>query len=517
MKFFLDTASLKDISWAAQAGLIDGITTNPSLLAKQAGDLDPRDVLKEICSLVDGPVSAEVVAVDADAMVREGQELAKIADNIVVKIPMLEAGMVAVRRLAEAGIKTNVTLCFSSVQCLIAAKAGAAYVSPFIGRLDDVGQEGMDVIREARVIDAGLPDLALARLRAHLDNADLERVAEHEKRIRHDVMAHIHHLGEQAPTARPFIHLGATSAYVTDNADLILMREGLQLLLGRVAAVLVALAKPARRYRDVACLAYTHFQPAQLTTVGKRITLSMQDLLLDAEELLHRLDTLQFRGVKGTTGTQASFLELFDGDDDKVRELDVRVARRMAFTRVFPITGQTYTRKLDAQVLAALAGIAQSAAKFATDLRLLQHEGEMLEPFESDQVGSSAMAYKRNPMRAERMTGLARFVIELEGNAWHTAAEQWLERTLDDSANRRLVIPEAFLASDAILVLATNVAAGLEVREPVIARHVAAQLPFLATERLLMRGVKAGGDRQRLHEVIRTHSLAVAQAVAEDR
>ena len=371
----------------------------------------------------------------------------------------------------------------------------------------------MEVERELGV---DIPERALAELRAHLDDADLERAAEHEKRIRHDVMAHIHHLGEQAPAARPFIHLGATSAYVTDNTDLILMREGLQLLLGRVAAVLVALAKPARRYRDVPCLAYTHFQPAQLTTVGKRITLWMQELLLDAEEVLHRLDTLQFRGVKGTTGTQASFLELFDGDDDKVRELDARVARRMGFTRVFPITGQTYTRKLDAQVLAALAGIAQSAAKFATDLRLLQHEGEMLEPFESDQVGSSAMAYKRNPMRAERMTGLARFVIELEGNAWHTAAEQWLERTLDDSANRRLVIPEAFLASDAILVLATNVAAGLEVREPVIARHVAAQLPFLATERLLMRGVKAGGDRQRLHEVIRTHSLAVAQAVAEE-
>jgi adenylosuccinate lyase len=208
-------------------------------------------------------------------------------------------------------------------------------------------------------------------------------------------------------------------------------------------------------------------------------------------------------------------MELFDGADDKVRELDARVARRMGFTRVFPVTGQTYTRKLDAQVLATLAGIAQSAAKFATDLRLLQHEGEMLEPFESEQVGSSAMAYKRNPMRAERMTGLARFVIELEGNGWHTAAEQWLERTLDDSANRRLVLPEAFLATDAILVLATNVAAGLEVRELVIARHVAAQLPFLVTERLLMRGVKAGGDRQRLHEVIRTHSLAAAQAVAE--
>jgi adenylosuccinate lyase len=328
-------------------------------------------------------------------------------------------------------------------------------------------------------------------------------------------MAHIHHLGEQAPAARPFIHLGATSAYVTDNADLLLMREGLELLLGRLAAVLVALSKLARRYRDLPCLAYTHFQPAQLTTVGKRVTLWMQEFLLDAAEVLHRLETLQFRGVKGTTGTQASFLELFDGDDEKVRELDARVTRKMGFTRVFPVTGQTYPRKIDAQVLAALAGIAQSAAKFATDLRLLQHEGEMLEPFESDQVGSSAMAYKRNPMRAERMTSLARFTIELEGNAWHTAAEQWLERTLDDSANRRLVLPEAFLATDAILVLATNVAAGLEVREPVIARHVAEQLPFLATERLLVRGVKAGGDRQRLHEVIRTHSLAVAQAVAE--
>jgi adenylosuccinate lyase len=370
----------------------------------------------------------------------------------------------------------------------------------------------MEVERE---LGLAIPERALTELRAHLDDADLDRAAELEKRLRHDVMAHIHHLADQAPAARPFIHLGATSAYVTDNADLILMRDGLELLLGRIAAVLVALAKLARRDRALPCLAYTHFQPAQLTTVGKRVTLWMQEFLLDAEEVLGRLAALQFRGVKGTTGTQASFLELFDGDDDKVRELDTRVALKMGFTRVFPVTGQTYPRKLDAQVLAALAGVAQSAAKLATDLRLLQHEGEMLEPFESDQVGSSAMAYKRNPMRAERMTGLARFVIELSGNAWHTAAEQWLERTLDDSANRRLVLPEAFLASDAILVLATNVAAGLEVRQAVIARHVAAQLPFLATERLLMRGVKAGGDRQRLHEVIRTHSLAVAQAMAE--
>jgi len=360
-----------------------------------------------------------------------------------------------------------------------------------------------------------IPERALAEMREHVDDADLERAAEHEKRLRHDVMAHIHHLGEQALAARPYIHLGATSAYVTDNADLILMREGLELLLGRIAAVLVALSKLARRYRDLPCLAYTHFQPAQVTTVGKRATLWMQEFLLDAEELLHRRDTMQFRGVKGATGTQASFLELFGGDDEKVRELDVRVTRKMGFTKLFAVTGQTYTRKLDAQMLAALSGIAASAAKFATDLRLLQHEGEILEPFETEQVGSSAMAYKRNPMRAERMTSLARFVIELQGNGWHTAAEQWLERTLDDSANRRLVLPEAFLATDGILVLTTNVAAGLEVREAVIARHVVAQMPFLATEGLLMRAVKAGGDRQRFHEVIRAHSLAVAQAVAE--
>ena len=360
-----------------------------------------------------------------------------------------------------------------------------------------------------------IPEDALVQLRGHLDDVDLDKAAEYEKRLRHDVMAHIHALGDQAPAARPYLHLGATSAFVTDNADLLLMREGLQILLGRVAAVLVALGKLARRYRAVPCLAYTHFQPAQLTTVGKRITLWMADFALDAEELLHRIEFMQLRGVKGTTGTQASFLELFDGDHEKVRELDRRVARKMGFPRVYAVTGQTYTRKVDAQVLAVLSGVAASAAKIATDLRLLQHEGEILEPFESEQVGSSAMPYKRNPMRAERMTGLARYVIELEGNAWHTAATQWLERTLDDSANRRLVLPESFLAADAILVLATNVAAGLEVREPVIARHVAEALPFLATERLLMRGVKAGGDRQTLHEVIRRHSMATAQAMAE--
>ena len=352
-----------------------------------------------------------------------------------------------------------------------------------------------------------IPDAAIAQLRAHLDDADLDKAAEYERRLRHDVMAHIHHLGDQAPAARPYIHLGATSAFVTDNADLVLMREAMVLLLGRIGAVLVALAKQARRYRAVPCLAYTHFQAAQLTTVGKRMTLWMQDFALDADELLHRIATMRFRGVKGTTGTQASFLDLLDGDHAKVVELDNRVARVMGFDSVFAVTGQTYTRKLDAQILAVLSGVAQSTAKFATDLRLLQHEGEILEPFEGEQVGSSAMPYKRNPMRAERMAGLARFVIELEGNGAHTAAQQWLERTLDDSANRRLVIPESFLVTDALLVLATNVAAGLEVRESTIAEHVAETMPFLATERLLMRGVKAGGDRQQLHEVIRAHSL----------
>ena len=399
---------------------------------------------------------------------------------------------------------------------------GSRYASPAMQalwsdrrRIGEWRRLWLALMEGERELGLDIPDAAIAELHAHLDDVDLARAADHEKRLRHDVMAHIHALGEQAPAAMPYLHLGATSAFVTDNTDVLLMREGLRLLLGRLAAVLVALGKVARRHRALPCLAYTHFQPAQLTTVGKRVTLWMQDFALDAEELLHRLETLAFRGVKGTTGTQASFLELFNGDHAKVQALDGLVSRKMGFARVFPVTGQTYTRKQDAQVLAALSGIAASAAKFATDLRLLQHEGEILEPFESEQVGSSAMPYKRNPMRAERMTALARFVIELEGNAWHTAAVQWLERTLDDSANRRLVIPEAYLAADAILVLATNVAAGLEVREPVIRRHVAETLPYLVTERLLMRGVKAGGDRQALHEVIRRHSLATAEAVAE--
>jgi adenylosuccinate lyase len=365
-----------------------------------------------------------------------------------------------------------------------------------------------------RELGIDIPEQALTEMRAHLDDADLVVAARYERRFRHDVMAHIHAFADQAPSARAHLHLGATSAFVTDNADLVIMRDALRLLLGRLIAVLAALERFATRYAQLPCLAYTHYQPAQLTTVGKRATLWMQDFALDVEAVAHRIGSMRLRGCKGTTGTQASFLELFGGDHEKVRELDRRVAAKLGFQETFPVTGQTYTRKADSGVMDSLSGIAQSASKLAGDLRLLQHEGELLEPFESEQVGSSAMAYKRNPMRAERISGLARYVMSLPANTAQTAASQWLERSLDDSANRRLTLPEGFLATDAILVLATNIAAGLEVREDVIRRHVADQMPFMATERWLMLGVAAGGDRQSLHEVIRHHSLAVADAVS---
>jgi adenylosuccinate lyase len=365
-----------------------------------------------------------------------------------------------------------------------------------------------------RELGLDIPEQALAEMRAHLDDADLAAAARYERRFRHDVMAHIHAFADQAPQARPYLHLGATSAFITDNADLVIMRDGFRLLLGRLIAVLGALERFAVRYAELPCLAYTHFQPAQLTTVGKRAALWMQDFALDVEAVCHLLDTMRLRGAKGTTGTQASFLELYGGDHEKVRELDRRIAAKLGFKDTFLVTGQTYSRKVDSAVLDILSGIAQSAAKLAGDLRLLQHEGELLEPFESDQVGSSAMAYKRNPMRAERISGLARFVLSLPANAAQTAANQWLERSLDDSANRRLSLPEGFLATDAILVLVTNIVAGLEVREDVIRQHVDAQMPFMATERWLMVAVTAGGDRQQLHEVIRKHSLAVAEAVS---
>ncbi len=366
-----------------------------------------------------------------------------------------------------------------------------------------------------RDLGLDIPGAALEQMRTQLEDADPAEVRRYEARLRHDVMAHIHHFGDQAPAARPFLHLGATSAFVTDNADLILMREAIGLLLSRLIAVIRALAGFAARHRAMPTVAYTHFQPAQLTTVGKRATLWLQDFLFDAVALQRLAQDLPFRGCKGTTGTQASYLELFDGDHAKVQELDRRVAAAFGFARTIPVSGQTYTRKVDSWVLDALGGIAQSAAKFSTDLRLLQHEGEILEPAEREQVGSSAMPYKRNPMRAERITALARHVLSQLASAHHTAAAQWLERTLDDSAVRRLAIPESFLAADAILVLSTNVASGLEVVEAAVRRNVARVMPFMATERWLMLGVAAGGDRQDLHEVIRRHAWAVSEAVTE--
>jgi adenylosuccinate lyase len=363
----------------------------------------------------------------------------------------------------------------------------------------------------------GVPisDEAIAQMRAHLDDIDFDAAASYERRFRHDVMAHIHTYADVAPAARPFIHLGATSAYVTDNADLILMRRGMELLRDKVVRVLRALAAFAREWRDEPTLGSTHLQPAQPTTVGKRATLWMQDLVLDLGDLDYRIDTLPCRGVKGTTGTQASFLTLFDGDHEKVRRLDQLVAARIGFKTSIPVSGQTYTRKLDAQVLGVVAGAAASAAKFASDLRMLQSVGEMEEPFEEEQVGSSAMAYKRNPMRCERINSLARFVLNLEANANQTHSVQYFERTLDDSANRRLTIPESFLATDAILVLMENVVCGLEVHPARIRRRLADELPFMATEELIVRAVRAGGDRQQAHERIRQASVAAARALKD--
>jgi adenylosuccinate lyase len=360
-----------------------------------------------------------------------------------------------------------------------------------------------------------IPDEALAQMRAHLDDIDFETVAVYERRFRHDVMAHVHAFGDVAPAAHQFIHLGATSAFVTDNADLIVMRRGMVLLRGRALRVLRALAAFARQWRDEPTLGYTHLQPAQPTTVGKRATLWMQDLVLDIADLDHRIATLPFRGVKGTTGTQASFLEIFEGDHAKVRELDRMVTAAMDFPRSIPVSGQTYTRKLDAHVLGAVAGVAASAAKFSADVRMLQAFGEIEEPFERDQIGSSAMAYKRNPMRSERIASLARFVGSLEPNANQTHGVQFFERTLDDSANRRLSIPESFLATDAILGLMENVAAGLEVHPARIRRRLMDELPFMATEELIVRAVRAGGDRQDAHERIRKYSIDAARALKD--
>ncbi len=366
-------------------------------------------------------------------------------------------------------------------------------------------------------MELGLPVTAeqVAELEEHADEVDYEAARRWESKLRHDVMAHIHAYGEQCPKAMPIIHLGATSCYVGDNTDIILMREGLWLIRDKIVKVLAYLADFAETYKALPTLGFTHFQSAQLVTVGKRATLWMNDLLMDLEEIETRADRLALLGSKGTTGTQASFLELFDGDHQKVKELEDKIAAEMGFERVVPVSGQTYSRKMDWAVLSALSGIAQSASKFATDLRLLCHLKEVEEPFEANQIGSSAMPYKRNPMRCERICGLARYVMADVMNPAITAATQWFERTLDDSANKRISVPEAFLAVDAILNIYANVASGLVVHEKVIEKHVREELPFMATENIMMDAVKRGGDRQALHERIRQLSLEAGHTIKD--
>ncbi len=365
--------------------------------------------------------------------------------------------------------------------------------------------------------EAGLDisDEQLGQLREHLDDIDFAVAAKHEKARRHDVMAHVETLKELCPEAGPIIHLGATSCFVTDNTDLILLREALKLVATRLAGAIDRLASFAEQTKDMPCLGFTHLQPAQPTTVGKRACLWTYDLVMDLEELEHRLEQLKARSTKGTTGTQASFLHLFDGDSEKVGRLEARVAEKMGFAETYPVTGQTYSRKIDSQVLNVLSGIAQSAHKIATDFRILAHRKELEEPFGKSQIGSSAMPYKRNPMKSERICSLARFVMSVESSPAQTLATQWMERTLDDSANRRIVIPQAFLAVDSILAILQNVAGGLVVYPAVIAKNLGSELPFMASENIMMEAVKAGGDRQELHEQIRKHSLAAGDQVKQ--
>ncbi|HRK32737.1 MAG TPA: adenylosuccinate lyase [Tepidisphaeraceae bacterium] len=360
-----------------------------------------------------------------------------------------------------------------------------------------------------------ITDLAIEQMRANLHQIDFDKAAAWEQRLRHDVMAHVHTFEEAAPAAKGIVHLGATSQTVVDNADLVIMRDAMKLLCARLANAIDALGHFSARHRDLPTLGYTHFQPAQLTTVGKRATLWAQDFALDLEELEYRISSLRFRGVKGTTGTQATFLALFDGDHAKVEALDGSFTRAFGFEKSFVVTGQTHPRKIEAAIVSSLAGAAASVHRFCNDIRLLAGLKQMEEPFEAEQVGSSAMAYKRNPMRCERATGLSRFVISLAGSPLMTAAGQWLERTLDDSSNKRLSIPEAFLALDGALLIVTNVCRGLVVYPRVIESAIAAELPFMATEEILMAAVQAGGDRQALHEQIRTHSLAAAAEVKQ--
>jgi adenylosuccinate lyase len=366
-------------------------------------------------------------------------------------------------------------------------------------------------------MELGLPITQdqIEELKSHRDDLNLDVAKKYEEELRHDVMAHIKAYGDQCPQAGGIIHLGATSCFVTDNTDVILMREALEILLVKVANVLNNLSEFADRYKGLPTLGYTHFQPAQPTTVGKRAALWAQDFLLDLKEMEDVKANLRFRGVKGTTGTQDSFLKLFEGNGEKVKALDARVTKKMGFHKAFLITGQTYTRKQDSRVIYALAGLAQSAHKMATDLRLLQHLEEVEEPFGKKQVGSSAMPYKRNPMRCERICALSRFLLSMGENLPYTAANQWMERTLDDSANRRMVIPEAFLTADAILELSIDVTSGLMVYPKVIESHLREELPFMAAEEVMMEAVKKGGDRQAIHERIRSYAMDAARVVKE--
>lgn len=367
--------------------------------------------------------------------------------------------------------------------------------------------------RAERQLGLAISNEQITELEANLDNIDFDAAAAHERRLRHDVMAHVHTLGDLCPNARPIIHLGATSCYVTDNTDLILIRESLDLVQARLVRVIRDLARFASSHRSQPCLGFTHLQPAQPTTIGKRACLWLFDLVQDLEALHWRRSRLAARGVKGTTGTQASFLKLFNNDHAKVRELDRLVSQAMGFDEAYPVTGQTYSRKIDVEVIDALAGLAQTAHKLATDLRILASRKEVEEPFEKEQIGSSAMAYKRNPMRSERICSLSRYLISLQSSAAHTFANQWLERTLDDSANRRISLPQAFLTADAILLLLQNVVNGLVVYPKVLERHLHEELPFMATENIMMAAVEKGGDRQHLHEKIRQHSQAAGHRV----
>jgi adenylosuccinate lyase len=370
--------------------------------------------------------------------------------------------------------------------------------------------------RAEKELGLAITDEQIAEMERHLDDVDYETADRREREVRHDVMAHVHAFGKQCPKAAPIIHLGATSMFVVDNTDTILMREALGIVRARLVRVISALSEQAARHAETPCLSYTHFQAAQPTTFGRRVCLWIQDLLLDLEEVERRRTSLRLLGTKGTTGTQASFLTLFGGDNAKVKELDRRVAAAMGFDAVFPVTGQTVTRKVDAQTVSCLSGVAQSAHKMNNDVRLLMGLGCVEEPSQKEQIGSSAMAYKKNPMRCERMTSLARFVISMSACADQTMAEQWLERTLDDSAGKRIVLPEAFLATDAVLVIYEDVARGLVVFPAALLRELNRELPAMATEEILMLGVSAGGDRQELHEVIRRHARESSRRVKEE-